>query len=174
LAEVCTCKTFEPLTRQASGVRVRTCLRLRNLWRLSEPSRGSCSGSGREAAVYPIQKSVKIVNCYDMAVHGDAVYGLLDCFRYRRERNWPMISACLLLQLAEYRVTGNAERDYSVLRNSAMATPSSTRPIAATMARDRPRGTSQPSQVMPGLSVRSATGLTDRWSKTACRIGSTI
>src|SRR6516164_5203978 len=63
---------------------------------------------------------------------------------------------------------------YSVLRNSAMATPSIARPMMATMVSDSPTGTTQPNQVTPGLRACIATGLTDRWLKTAVRIGSTM
>ena len=65
-------------------------------------------------------------------------------------------------------------RGYSVLRNSAMAMASMASPMAATMARDSPTGTTQPNQVMPGLRACTARGLTDRWSNTACRIGTTM
>ena len=62
-------------------------------------------------------------------------------------------------------------RVYSVLRNSAMAMASIATPMAATMARDSPTGTTQPNQVMPGLRACKASGLIDRWVNTACRIG---
>jgi hypothetical protein len=62
-------------------------------------------------------------------------------------------------------------RGYSVLRNSAMAMASIAAPIAVTMARDSPTGTTQPNQVMPGLRACMASGLTGRWMNTACRIG---
>ena len=71
------------------------------------------------------------------------------------------------------RATLWAGMGYSVLRNSAMAMASMAAPIAATIARDRPTGTSQPSQVMPGLRTAVARGLSDRWLNTAWRIGAT-
>ena len=54
-----------------------------------------------------------------------------------------------------------------------MAMPIIPTPMAATMASDSGIGTGQPSQVMFGYSTCSATGLSDRWLNTACRIGPT-
>lgn len=56
---------------------------------------------------------------------------------------------------------------YSVRWNSAIATRSIARPMAATIARDRPRGTTQPFQVTPGLSSAMAAEPIGRWSNTA-------
>src|SRR5580693_8585962 len=68
---------------------------------------------------------------------------------------------------------GERAGGYSVLLNSAMATPSRTRPITATMASDSQIGTSQPFQVIPGDRWAKATGLMLRCENTACRIGPT-
>ena len=62
---------------------------------------------------------------------------------------------------------------YSVLLNSAMATPSMPRPMTATRASDSQTGTGQPSQVMLGDSWEANSGLRLRCENTACRIGPT-
>src|SRR6266516_1536512 len=101
-----------------------------------------------------------------------------DCsslFVIATSKTWETISRCLLINGSPNAAASYAMCDgYSVLRNSAMAMPSIARPMTATMASDNPRGTSQPFQVTPGLSTFSASGLTARWSNTACRIGSTM
>jgi len=47
-------------------------------------------------------------------------------------------------------------------------------PITATIPSDRPIGTCQPAQVTFGARNDAAAGDTDRWLKTACRIGDTM
>src|ERR1700743_3595291 len=63
---------------------------------------------------------------------------------------------------------------HSVLVNSMMAMVIMTRPISATMPRERPRGTVQPPQDTPGASLCRAAGLMLRWLNTARRMGSTM
>ena len=59
-------------------------------------------------------------------------------------------------ELQSEQVREGDDRAYSVLRNSATATPIITRPMAATMPNARPTGTSQPPQVMLGARLRTA------------------
>ena len=68
---------------------------------------------------------------------------------------------------------GPGPRGYSVLLNSAMATPSMPRPMTATRASDSQTGTGQPSQVMLGDSREANSGPRLRCENTACRIGPT-
>ena len=69
---------------------------------------------------------------------------------------------------------GRPEMDHSVLLNSAMAMPTMPTPMTATMPRERPTGTVQPSQETPGAIWFRAAGLRLRWLKTARRMGATM
>jgi hypothetical protein len=104
------------------------------------------------------------------------------CSRHDLDQAWSRLS-----YLETYRINakrtppgesraacvGERAGGYSVLLNSAMATPSMTSPMTATMASDSQIGTTQPFQVIPGDRWAKAAGLMFRWENTACRIGPT-